>query len=72
VEFKVKTEDPKSHLLACSAINFFGPFIVDSGISLEKEEFYGFFVLDGSPDLVESLYHLPGITLEMPRELPLK
>ena len=71
MEFKVKSIDPKSHLLVCSAINIFGPHIVDSGIfSKVEEEFYGFFLLDGSPDMIESLYHLPGIILEIPRELP--
>ena len=71
MEFRVKSIDPKSHLLVCSAINIFGPYILDSGISPDKEkEFYGFFLLDGSPDMIESLYHLPGIILELPRELP--
>ena len=71
MEFRVKSADPKSHLLVCSAINIFGPHIVDSGISSgENEGFYGFFLLDGSPDVIESLYHLPGIILEIPRELP--
>ena len=71
MEFKVKSADPKSHLLVCSAINIFGPYIVESGISPDKEgNFYGFFLLDGSPDMIESLYHLPGIVLEIPRELP--
>ena len=71
MEFRVKSVDPKSHLLVCSAINIFGPHILDSGIPSEKEkDFYGFFLLDGSPDMIESLYHLPGIILEIPRELP--
>ena len=71
MEFRVKSVDPKSHLLICSAINLFGPYIIDSGISpREEDEVYGFFHLEGSPDLIESLYHLPGITLELPRELP--
>ena len=71
MEFRVKSVDPNSHLLVCSAINIFGPHIVDSGISSKEEvEFYGFFLLDGSPDMIESLYHLPGIILEIPRELP--
>ena len=70
MEFRVKSEDPKSHLLICSAINLFCPHIIDSGIPTKKENFYGFFTLDGSPDLIESLYHLPGIILEMPKELP--
>lgn len=72
MEFKVKSVDPKSHLLICSAINVFGPYIIDSGIPVNGGEFYGFFTLEGSPDLIESLYHLPGIILEMPRELPEK
>lgn len=70
MEFRVRSVDPKSHLMICSAINFFGPHIIDSGITPEREEIYGFFVLEGSPDMIESLYHLPGITLEIPRELP--
>jgi len=72
VEFKVRSEDPKSHLLVCSAISFFGPHILDSGIfsGLSGGD-YGFFLLEGSPELIESLYHLPGIILELPRELPL-
>lgn len=69
MKFKVKSSDPKSHLLICSAINTFVPYIIDSGIGLEGE-FYGFFNLEGSPDLIESLYHFPGIILELPRELP--
>lgn len=70
MEFRVKSLDPKSHLLICSAINLFGPYIIDSEIFTGKEkEIYGFFHLDGSPDLIESLYHLPGIILELPREL---
>jgi hypothetical protein len=71
VEFKVKSEDPKSHLMICSAITIYGPYIIDSGISSkEGEEFYGFFKLDGTPDMIESLYHLPGIILEIPKKLP--
>lgn len=70
MEFRVKSIDPKSHLLICSAINLFGPYIIDSEIFPEKEgEIYGFFLLEGSPDMIESLYHLPGIILELPREL---
>ena len=57
--------------MICSAINFFGPYIIDSGIfPTGQEGIYGFFLLEGSPDMVESLYHLPGIILELPRELP--
>ena len=71
MEFKVKSVDPKAHLLICSAISLFRPHIIDSGISSDKEaEFYGFFNLEGSPDLIDSLYHIPGIVLEIPRELP--
>jgi hypothetical protein len=71
VNFRVKSEDPKSHLLICSSINIFGPQIIDSGIFSAKEsEFYGFFVLDGSPSMVESLYHFPGVILEIPRKMP--
>ena len=70
MEFRVKSTDPKSHLLICSAINFFGPHIMDSKIPAEEEGVYGFFILDGSPDLIESLYHLPGITLEIQRDFP--
>ena len=70
MEFRVKSIDPKSHLLICSAINFFGPHILDSKIPAGEEGVYGFFVLDGSPDLIESLYHLPGITLEIRKDLP--
>ena len=70
MEFRVKSADPKSHLLICSAINLFCPHIIDSGIPPKGGEFYGFFTLDGSPDLIESLYHLPGVVLEVPRELP--
>jgi hypothetical protein len=70
VEFKVKSADPKSHLMICSAINMFGPHIIDSGISPDEGgKFYGFFRLDGSPDMIESLYHLPGIILEIPKKL---
>lgn len=71
MNFRVKSEDPKSHLLICSSINIFGSRIVESGIFSDKEsEFYGFFVLEGSPSMVESLYHFPGVILEIPRELP--
>jgi hypothetical protein len=68
LEFKVKSVDPKSHLLVCSAIKTFCPRIVDSGI-ISEEEIYGFFLLDGSPDLIEALYYVPGLTLEIPREI---
>ena len=57
--------DPKSHLLICSAINIFGPQIVDSGIFPHEDKNYGFFSLDGSPDMVEALYHVPGVILEI-------
>jgi hypothetical protein len=65
VNFKVKSVDPKSHLLICSAINIFGPQIVDSGIFPQEDKNYGFFSLDGSPDMVEALYHVPGVILEI-------
>jgi hypothetical protein len=26
-------------------------------------------LLDGSPDLIEALYYVPGLTLEIPREV---
>jgi hypothetical protein len=65
VNFKVKSVDPKSHLLICSAINIFGPQIVDSGIFPREDKNYGFFSLDGSPDMVEALYHVPGVILEI-------
>jgi len=68
VNFKVKSIDPKSHLLICSAINIFGPQIVDSGILPTGDKIYGFFSLDGSPDMVEALYHVPGIILEIHKE----
>jgi hypothetical protein len=65
VYFKVKSVDPKSHLLICSAINIFGPRIIESGILLKGDKTYGFFLLDGSPDMVEALYYVPGIILEI-------
>jgi hypothetical protein len=65
VHFKVKSVDPKSHLLICSAINIFGPQIVESGILPKEDKIYGFFSLDGSPGMVEALYHVPGIILEI-------
>jgi hypothetical protein len=65
VYFKVKSVDPKSHLLICSAINIFGPQIVESGILPKGDKNYGFFSLEGSPDMVEALYHVPGIVLEI-------
>jgi len=71
MEFKVKSLDPKSHLMICSAINIFGSHIIDSGISSGKEGgIYGFFRLQGSSDMIESLYYAPGIILEIPREFP--
>ncbi len=66
MKFKIKSTDPKSHLLVCSSINFFNPHIIDSGIiPVGGEEIYGFFLVDGSPDMIESLYHFPGINLEI-------
>lgn len=66
MKFKIKSTDPKSHLIACSSINFFKPHIIDAGIiPVGGEEIYGFFLLDGSPDMIESLYHFPGINLEI-------
>ncbi len=72
MEFRVKSKDPKSHLLVCRSIIFFSPRILNSGISShEEDKYYGFFDLDGSLELIESLYHFPGIILNLPKELPL-
>ena len=71
MEFKIKSVDPKSHITICSSINIFGSHIIDSGIFTEKDgEIYGFFKVQGSPDMIESLYHIPGIILEISKEFP--
>jgi hypothetical protein len=65
--FKVLSEDPKSHLAICSAINIFGCEIVEGDITGEPNK-YGYFVLDGDPDSIDSLMFFPGITLTIDKK----
>lgn len=60
--FKVLSEDPKSHLVICSAINMFGCEIIEDDIIRESKK-YGYFVLEGNSDVMDSLMFFPGITL---------
>jgi hypothetical protein len=60
--FKVLSEDPKSHLVICSAINMFGCEIIEDDIMGEPKK-YGYFVLEGDTEAMDSLMFFPGITL---------
>lgn len=60
--FKVLSEDPKSHLVICSAINMFGCEILEEDITRDPKK-YGYFVLDGNVDAMDALMFFPGITL---------
>jgi hypothetical protein len=43
VEFYVKTHDPKSHIEACSLINYFNCEIIKDKVCEKDEPFYGVF-----------------------------
>lgn len=68
MEFTIKSADPKAHLMVCSAINLFSAFIIDSGIH-NKNENYGFFTLEAPVEMFESLYHFPGVIIEISEDL---
>jgi len=53
--------------MLCSSINLFKAFIIDSEITNSKDE-YGYFFLEAPVEMFETLYHLPGIILEVPRK----
>jgi hypothetical protein len=63
MRFRAKSENPKSHLVICSAIGIFMAKIIEAEI-IQKDGIYGIFTLDGSPEMIDSLSYLPGINLE--------
>ena len=63
--FSVQSEDPKTHIEACSIIDFLNIKILDSKIGGKNDPFYGEFLLEGSPDSYEIFSGIPGITLIM-------
>ncbi len=65
MQFKVKTETPKSHIEACSVIDYFKSEIISHGFGKSEDEFYGEFYLEGSEECFEIMSSLPGITVFM-------
>ncbi len=63
LQFKIKTETPKSHLEACSVIDYFRSEIISHKFGTSEEDFYGEFHLEGSDECFEIMSNLPGITV---------
>ena len=63
--FYVQSQDPKTHIEACSIIDFLNIKILDSKIGDQNDPFYGEFMVEGSPDAFEIFSGIPGISLIM-------
>jgi hypothetical protein len=73
VEFYIKTQDPKSHIEACSLINCFNCEIIVDRICEKDEPFYGLFYVKASEDAFEVFSEFSsGITIEYPRNKTLR
>jgi hypothetical protein len=67
VEFYVKTQDPKSHIEACSLINYFNCEIITDRICENDEPFYGVFYVRSTEESFEVFTEFSiGITVEYP------
>jgi hypothetical protein len=67
VEFYVKTHDPKSHIEACSLINYFNCEIITDKVCEKDEPFYGVFYVRATEDAFEVFGEFSiGITVEYP------
>lgn len=67
VEFYVKTNDPKSHIQACSIINYFKCEIITDRICDKDEPFYGIFYVRALEEAFEIFTEFSSdITVEYP------
>ena len=48
LRFKIQTNDPKTHIEACSIVDYFRCKILDEKIGESGETFYGEFFLEGN------------------------
>lgn len=65
LQFKIKTETPKSHLEACSVIDYFRSGIISHKFGTHEDDFYGEFFLEGSGECFEIMSSISGITVFM-------
>jgi len=65
LKFKIKTETPKSHLEACSIIDYFRSEIISHKVGTHEDDFYGEFTLEGTSECYEIMSSLQGITVFM-------
>jgi len=67
VEFYVKTQDPKSHIEACSLINYFNCKIITDRVCEKNESFYGVFYVRTTEEAFEVFSEISiGITVQYP------
>ena len=68
LEFYVKSRDPKSHIQACSLINYFNCEILTDRICERDEAYYGVFYVRGNEESFEIFTEFSeGISVEYPQ-----
>jgi hypothetical protein len=67
IDYYIKTKDPRSHIEACSIINYFFCEILSDRICEKGEPFYGIFFVKSNEETFEILSEFSGdIVLELP------
>jgi hypothetical protein len=68
LEFYVKSRDPKSHIEACSLINYFNCEILTDRICEKEEPYYGVFYVKGNEESFEIFTEFSdGLSVEYPQ-----
>lgn len=65
LRFKIQTNDPKTHIEACSIVDYFRCKILDEKIGESGETFYGEFFLEGNEECFDIFSGFPGISTFM-------
>jgi len=65
VKYTIRTQDPRSHIEACSIIDYFRCKIVEEKLGTSDDEFYGEFTLEGDENSFEIFSALTGMSAFM-------
>lgn len=65
VKFTIQTNNPKTHIEACSVVDYFRCNILKEKMGNPGDDFYAEFVLESSEECFEILSAFPGISVFM-------
>jgi hypothetical protein len=65
VKFTIQTSNPKTHIEACSVVDYFRCNILKEKMGNQEDAFYAEFLLESSEECFEILSAFPGISVFM-------